>query len=361
MSNETVPGVPADIASLTGPVLLGHLFNWGLFGALTVQCYIYYLAFPKDSSYLKSVVGFTYFIELLQTVLATRDAFRQYGTGWGNLVQLNDVGLLWITIPMLDGIISSFVQLFYAWRIFVLCGNRYVSGVIVTLAVTQGVAGIYCGVFSKVIAQISDIQRRMYRPTIVWLGGTALCDVIITISMIYFLRKARLSNGVKRTSTLLTRLIKLTFETGLVCSTFAIVDLTLFLRFQENNFHLLPALTLCKLYSNSLLVVFNSRLNITGGRNTPDDHAVSNLSMTTSTFQRPTTSMVMAMGTRSKNIPSGGITVEVSQIQDVDIQLRSMGGNTFDVKEIGKGDRASTSGDSYDGTYRHGKPDPSYA
>ncbi|KAH8102927.1 hypothetical protein BXZ70DRAFT_1057387 [Cristinia sonorae] len=356
MSNITaVPGLPADLAELTGPVLLGHLFNWGLFGALTVQCYVYYIAFPRDSGYLKSVVGFTFVIELLQTVLATRDAFRQYGTGWGNLLQLNDVGWLWFTIPILDGIISCFVQLFYAWRVYVLSGgNKYVASAIALFAVIQGAFGIYCGIFSKVIAAISDLQRRMYRPTIVWLGGTALCDVLITVSMIYFLRRARNDNGVKRTTTLLTRLIKLTFETGMVCSTFAIIDLSLFLRFQQNNFHLLPAITLCKLYSNSLLVVFNSRLNIVGGRNTPDqDHSVSNMTLSTGTFHNPTVSKI---GTRSR--PNNtGITVEVSQIQDVDIQLRSMNDTGFDL-DLKKDDRGSR--DSFEATLHRGKPQGSY-
>ncbi|TCD65364.1 hypothetical protein EIP91_002762 [Steccherinum ochraceum] len=354
MADATIPGLPPDIAAKTGPVLLGHLFNWGLFGVLTVQCYIYYLAFPKDSRYLKAVVAFTYVLELLQTILATRDAYRQYGSGWGDLTQLNDVGLLWITVPMLDGVTSAFVQLFYAWRVYVLGNNKYISGAIALFAVVQGAFGFYCGIFSKVIAAISDIQRRMYRPTIVWLGGTALCDVLITCSMIYFLRNARSKNGVKRTTTLLTRLIKLTFETGMVCSTFAIVDLSLFLRFQENNYHLLPAITLCKLYSNSLLVVFNSRLNINGGRNDPEpDHGMSTLSGTTSTVFRPTASKI-AM--RSMNTNQGGITVEVSQIQDVDIHLS----DRFDIKEIGQSDRNSSSGDSFENSLQRGKAHPSY-
>lgn len=33
-SLAVLPGVPQDIQLITGPLLLGYLFNWGLFGVL---------------------------------------------------------------------------------------------------------------------------------------------------------------------------------------------------------------------------------------------------------------------------------------------------------------------------------------
>lgn len=50
----------------------------------------------------------------------------------------------------------------------------------------------------------------------------------------------------------------------------ATVDLVLFLTKRNTSFHTTPALTLAKLYSNSLLVLFNSRITIVGGRNSSD-------------------------------------------------------------------------------------------
>lgn len=78
---------------------------------VTIPLDVYFIAFPKDSAYLKSVVGITYILEVVQTIMATRDAFRQYATGWGNLTELNDIGWLWFTVPVLDGISMLFVRL----------------------------------------------------------------------------------------------------------------------------------------------------------------------------------------------------------------------------------------------------------
>ena len=47
----------------------------------------------------------------------------------------------------------------------------------------------------------------------------------------------------------------------------ATLDLILFLAFPHSAYHACIATTLAKLYSNSLLVLFNSRIRIVGGRN----------------------------------------------------------------------------------------------
>ena len=71
--------------------------------------------------------------------------------------------------------------------------------------------------------------------------------------MIYYLNRS--NTGFKQTSTLLSKFIRLTLETGLVCAAFAILDMSFYCAFQTNNYHLAPSIPLSKLYSNSLLVV----------------------------------------------------------------------------------------------------------
>ena len=45
-----------------------------------------------------------YILELLQTCLSTRDSFRNFGTGWGNMMDLDTVGWLWFSVPVLGSI-----------------------------------------------------------------------------------------------------------------------------------------------------------------------------------------------------------------------------------------------------------------
>ncbi|KAI0077533.1 hypothetical protein K474DRAFT_1707280 [Panus rudis PR-1116 ss-1] len=313
-----LPPIPPIIAQLTGPLFLGHLFNWGLFGALTVQTYVYYLAFPNDRVVPKTLVAFVYVLEVLQTVLATKDAFRNFGTGWGNMVDLDAVGLLWFSVPFLGSIISSTAQLFYAWRIWILSKKIWISVLIVALSLTQLVAGLYTGVIAHIIGEFSEgeFERLSVRNTIVWLGGTALCDVILAGSMIYFLNRA--NTGFRQTATLITKFIRVTVETGLVCATFAILDLSLFLAFQSNNYHLAPSIALSKLYSNSLLVVLNVRVQIVGGRNESMMSAQSAYTSSTQVSSRQLRHGVP----NGTGLSTKDIVVNVSQSKMTDIDTR---------------------------------------
>jgi hypothetical protein len=51
----------------------------------------------------------------------------------------------------------------------------------------------------------------------------------------------------------------MTVETGMITTTVAIAELILYLVYQHNNLHMIPALVLAKLYTNTLLATFNSR------------------------------------------------------------------------------------------------------
>ena len=96
---------------------------------------MYYLAFPLDGWNCKSVVCLAFLVEFVQTIIATRDAFRQLASGWGNLIELDKTGLYWLSIIVLTLCSELLCQLFYAWRIFVLCRSWYVPGFILLVGV----------------------------------------------------------------------------------------------------------------------------------------------------------------------------------------------------------------------------------
>ena len=54
--------------------------------------------------------------------------------------------------------------------------------------------------------------------------------------------------------------------TLLIIAIFAIIELTLFLTFKNNFYHVTPSLVLSKLYSNSLLVLLNNRSALRSGK-----------------------------------------------------------------------------------------------
>ncbi|KAJ3786295.1 hypothetical protein GGU11DRAFT_742567 [Lentinula aff. detonsa] len=251
--------IPPNVAQLTGPLLLGLVGNWGLFGCSAVQVYLYYLGFPKDNLRLKALVYGLFIWDILQTALYTSTVFASLASGWGNLEALEALGLIWFDIPFMSGVASCVVQCFYAWRIYVLGKSIPLALFIVALALMEGSAAMALGITIKISVQtFADLQSKTFVVTTVWLLGSASCDVIISVFSLQ-LTRARKFTSYRHTENMLSRLIGLTVGGGLLTTSVAIVDAVMYIVFQHNNYHAAPVAILAKLYTNALMVLFNSR------------------------------------------------------------------------------------------------------
>ncbi|KAF9564538.1 hypothetical protein CPC08DRAFT_248963 [Agrocybe pediades] len=213
-----VPLNPAEatLLPLALPLLtslqIGALLTWGLQGVLCVQVYNYYLSFPKDPLYMKALVYTSLVLEVAQTLMVTRDTHVIFSEGYGDLVGLNDLHLLWLTLPIFGGIMGLLCHLTFAYRISVLSESKI-------LAVCAAVSSFVFGGKLQVAAVLSEVvvTKHIYLTCGVWNGSGALCDVAISTCMFYFLSRSH--TGFKNTDLLITRIIRLTIETGMATGT----------------------------------------------------------------------------------------------------------------------------------------------
>ncbi|KAK0234884.1 hypothetical protein EDD85DRAFT_96506 [Armillaria nabsnona] len=145
---------------------------------------------------------------------------------------------------------------------------RWLCITLSVIAFAQFAAAICCGIQVQNSGHYSNLEKnsKVRVTAIIWLGASALCDTAIALCMTYLLNRAQ--TGLKSTKILLSRLIRLTIETGTVTAAIAAVDMALFLAYPNNNYHAVPANCLVKIYSNAVLAVCNSRMTrrIRGGR-----------------------------------------------------------------------------------------------
>ncbi|KAK0234879.1 hypothetical protein EDD85DRAFT_910907 [Armillaria nabsnona] len=267
LANET--GIaPSDLHQITGPLLISCFLSLILYGILCDQVYIYYISFPNDHLATKTVVYVLWLTETVQTVSNIVDTFDTFCYGFGNVSELDDVHLTWFTIPILSGFVGCIAQLFYAWRMYKFSKKaRWLSITLSVIAFAQFAAGIYCGLQVRKYGRYSDLQKNstVKVAVVIWLSGVALCDAAIALCMTYLLSRAH--TGLKSTQVLLSRLIRLTIETGTATAALALIDIALFLAY-PNNYHTGPGKCLIKMYSNTVLAVCNSRMTrrIRGGR-----------------------------------------------------------------------------------------------
>ncbi|KAF9460010.1 hypothetical protein BDZ94DRAFT_1311874 [Collybia nuda] len=257
--------IPTDIEKSTAPLLLGYILNWGLYGSLCVQVYYYYLAFPKDRLVLKGLVYGLCLMETAQSILIAHDLFKIFAFGYGNVAELIDPQLTWVIAPIMTGIGNFTVQAYFAHRIHIISGSKIPGIIILMLALMQSISAVVCGVQVQLANDFTAIQDEAPTTTTIWLVGSAVCDIIIALFMIYFL--SRRATGFSDTQAMITKIMRLTVETGSLTATVAIIDVVLFIAFKSRNYHVAPALILGKLYSNTLVTSLNSRLVIVGSRN----------------------------------------------------------------------------------------------
>ncbi|KAI0299867.1 hypothetical protein BC826DRAFT_715853 [Russula brevipes] len=256
--------LPSNILLLVGPILIGNLLGWALLGVLTMQLYVYYLCFPRDAWWVKFTVYGLYLLDLVQTVFVTDVAWAALCAGWGNRKALVYTPWGFSMTPIASGLISGWVEIFFAWRLWSIGRNTFwkaVTAVISAIALTQGGAAIAVGInFSRInnIERITELESL----TCVWLGGSAVADVIIAAGMVYLLISAKRKTWNKTTDRRITQLIRTTVETGVLSATAASLDLGLYLAYSRNNLHVTIATVLSKLYSNALMASLNSRAGI---------------------------------------------------------------------------------------------------
>ncbi|PFH47010.1 hypothetical protein AMATHDRAFT_50616 [Amanita thiersii Skay4041] len=263
--------------------LTGIILSWNLYGILTVQTYLYYLAFPKDRKWTKCVVYAIYVLETVHTVIVT--------IGYNTFVdiplahppvpigQIVSNSLMFIFIPVTGGLaisesidgnpVSLITTSVYAYRIRVVTQSRIVAWVLLVLSCVQFIAAVIfvAGPISgsairEYISWLTGdgslvLKRRNPIMAYIWLGVSVVCDVTVATIMVYALSKERILSKEMRWR--ISKLLRLTMETGAVTATSS----------WTKALYLVPMIILSKVYANALMVLLNNRMSIVGSRRRP--------------------------------------------------------------------------------------------
>ncbi|KAF9460066.1 hypothetical protein BDZ94DRAFT_1311841 [Collybia nuda] len=261
MASE-LPPIPRNITVTTAPQIIGTLFNWCLYGVLSVQVYVYNLNFPDDTLRVKCLVYGTYIFEMAQTALSTADLYYWFASGYGNMIHLAGVYISPWDTPFLCGISAAVVQCFFAHRIWMLRRNYWWLSVLIVLTSMIQTAGA-CGaaVHGHVLGTFNRFHENLVFPASfhVWLFGDTISDILIAGSMLYIFHKSK-KQEYKYTNKILTQLMRLVVETNTLTASMALLSFILYVRFPEDDLFICTTLVMGKLYSNTLLITFNNRI-----------------------------------------------------------------------------------------------------
>ncbi|PCH34605.1 hypothetical protein WOLCODRAFT_106269 [Wolfiporia cocos MD-104 SS10] len=250
-----------NITTLWGSITLGIVFNTLLYGVVLAGYFHYLKHHKNDSLWLRLYVLFLFVADSANTGLSIAFMFDCLVEHFGELSCLGNPTWLSTSIPAITGIISCAVQLFFTHRVRRLSRQTWLAVIIGSLAVISMLSAL-----TSVIAirwpgyrSYTSFRRPAVRvPVVVWLVTGLSADVLITIALVWHLHRKR--TGFPSTDSLVNRIIRLTIQTGVLTTTWALVDVTLFLA-TPSTAHIFFNLTLAKLYT----ILLMSSLNMRGG------------------------------------------------------------------------------------------------
>ncbi|KAJ8077554.1 hypothetical protein PM082_001986 [Marasmius tenuissimus] len=244
-----------------GPIFIGTLILFGLFGLLSVQMYIYHLAHTADRRAIRTLVYGVYILLTVQVVMCGQDGFKRFASTSPSPV--NGINLGWFFIPIIGGLVGLGVQTFYAWRISILSQSRIGPLFLVALSVLSVAAAFASGILgtrAKSLEKVGSTEELRISYAI-WYTTSAACDVIIAVYMCYLLTRGS-SNGVTSTKRIIARIIRLTVETNALTAAVAVTTVGLLVGQSNQTYNTPFALVLPSIYGNTLMIMLNLRLKI---------------------------------------------------------------------------------------------------
>ncbi|KAF9451650.1 hypothetical protein P691DRAFT_698895 [Macrolepiota fuliginosa MF-IS2] len=241
---------------IVGVLLLGIMFNTYLYGLVTYQFITYYTSKYNDALWIRAIVGCLFFVDTAHSCVAIYAAWETCVTNYTNPAYFATVS--W-TIPFTacaTSVAAFLSQGFLGHRVLILTKSKLLAGVIGVFSFLGFFFGFYAGIYSGILHEVAKFGPLGPFVTC-WLTFQTAADVMITVTLIWTLKKAR--TGFRKTDTIINRLIRGAVQTGLFASIFALCDMFAFQFRRETYLYAMFAYPIGRIYTNTLLDTLNAR------------------------------------------------------------------------------------------------------
>ncbi|KAL0566764.1 hypothetical protein V5O48_015237 [Marasmius crinis-equi] len=185
-SSQVPDGMGPD-PSAVGTLFVANLVLFLLFGVISVQMYLYHLTSSIDRGVVRATVYGIYALLFVQLVMCGRDGYVRFSS-----LSQNGIGLGWFFVPVIGGIVGFGVQMFYAWRIYILSQRRPIPAFLLALSATSAIAAFASAGYGSKVGTVQSLgdSSGIRISTAIWYSTSAFCDLVIAGYMIYLVRPA---------------------------------------------------------------------------------------------------------------------------------------------------------------------------
>ncbi|KAJ3889954.1 hypothetical protein GG344DRAFT_66681 [Lentinula edodes] len=242
--------MPPPLSMIFGPLLVGVFLNCILYGVLVVQIFIYFQTYKKDNQRIRALVWYLFIMETLNTGFDIGLMLEPLVFRYGTERAVTRVPIMLSADPIVTVMISTPVQIFMAWRIKVISQSTVLFYGITFFSVCSFIGGLANTIAVTIINEFANLHQ-FDGSVITWLASSAVTDILITVTLVWILWKKR--TNIRATDDAVSRIIRLTVQTGAITAFSAILDVILFLAIPNTTVNFVWDFALSKLYTNALI------------------------------------------------------------------------------------------------------------
>ncbi|THU90324.1 hypothetical protein K435DRAFT_841531 [Dendrothele bispora CBS 962.96] len=263
MSALNIPkGVTLD--NTLGAVLVGFAVACCVYGILITQVFTYFSNYPGDRPIYKLLVLFLLVLETADQCLIGHILYFYGVTNFANVRALLAARVTWSFIlqQTLGAIVGTTVKFMFGLRVWRFSEhNFFITGLILSTTLGGlGTALAFTVKAFKLPSVFSVIQLRTLGS--ISLGVGVITDIVIAVSLCYFLNKLR--TGYRQSDTLVNSLVRYAINTGALTSAISLSTLILYNVMPTNMIFIATFFVLSKLYAISFMATLNTRRIVRG-------------------------------------------------------------------------------------------------
>jgi len=242
-----------------GCQMIAYMLDAFFYGvAMLLVAQYYHSHSGKDSKLIKGTVGALALLASLEFTFISHQMYVDYVERFANPPALD---LIVFTAPsqLFFIYLTAFIaQCFFASRIWTVAKKKkfLYTLPILTIALLQISAGIAQTILVFGLGRFSLLHSTV-KITSLQSGATAVCDIMITLTLCYILKEAK--SGVRRTDGMIDKMILYAINRGVATSLCALLNLILFVSVPNTFIFMIPLVPSCQLYVISVVSMLTTR------------------------------------------------------------------------------------------------------
>ncbi|KAG2152521.1 hypothetical protein BD769DRAFT_1770340 [Suillus cothurnatus] len=179
-------------ASITvGPVVLGALVATCLFGCLVVQTYVYYANFANDHRVIKFTVAAVFATQIAHVMCVSATLWNTAVSAYDDPLKLQILPLAAAAIILFTGITGALVESYFAFRLWKVSKKLLLPFLSLVLCIIAQVVSLVISTQAFKTTSIAVFETDQSMTITLALTSRVLCDLILTLSMVWCLKKQR--------------------------------------------------------------------------------------------------------------------------------------------------------------------------